>query len=257
MDNNIFDFFDMIVCISLKNNIQRQQLVNKVFTNLGIQHKVKFYLATKSENGGMYGCFDSHIKVIDFAYKNNLNNILIFEDDVYPTISYSEKQITNGINFMKKNDWDIFYYGYFPINEQYDNIFLAKYIDNNIIKYNPNAAHAYCLNKKGMEKILKNYKTFIGKIQIDEYFSSSFLNLKSYCIVPMLFTQHLCLPHDNEAFKLSHKIARNLQCTIEKTESLYIISFIIWLYKSIWWLIIICIIVIVIVIIHNLEFIKI
>ncbi len=243
-----YDFFDMIVCITLRDNKLRQQQAIKVFNDMKIQDKVVFYIADRHKNGGMYGCFESHIKVIEYAFKNGMNRILVFEDDIYPTASYSIKNIVRGINFMKNNPWDIFYYGYFPINEAYDNILLAHPVTNYIIKYNPNATHAYCLNRTGMEKIIKHYHKFIGKIHIDEYFSSKFLGLNSYCFIPILFEQHLCLPSDNNAIKLSHKIARNFQCTIEKTETIYLISILVWIYKSIWILLFIIILIICIII---------
>jgi hypothetical protein len=209
---------------------------------MGISDLVQFYLVDKSDKGGMYGCFESHIKVIKDAYEKGLNNILIFEDDIIPTISYSVENILCGINFMTTHDWDIFYYGYFPINEGYANIFQADVVHPNIIKYRPNATHAYCINRSGMKKILEKYNDYIGKIHIDEYISM-YLDINAYCLVPMLFVQYLCLPHDNEGQKLSHFMARKLQCVVEKTHTLYIVSWLVWLYNSVWWFVLLCVII--------------
>lgn len=231
-----YDFFDRIVCINMKHRKDRYDGVNRVFAQIGIKNKVQFLHAEKALQGGMYGCFKSHINVIQDAYNSGISRLLVFEDDVYPTTSYSTYMINLGVEFMQSHVWDIFYYGYFPINESYDNIFLAKAETPHIINYRPNALHAYCVNRSGMKKILSMYKDVIGKIHVDEFFSSKLLGLQSFCIVPMLFEQHLCLSHDNQATKLSHMVARKMQCTVEKTRSIHMISLFLWLYKSIWWL---------------------
>jgi GR25 family glycosyltransferase involved in LPS biosynthesis len=233
----VYNYFDAIVCISLKYRKDRQEQVDQVFKDLGIQNRVSYHLADKSPLGGMYGCFESHINVIKKAYDDGLENVLIFEDDIYPTASYSPKMIQVGIDFMKKlpsSSWDIFYYGYFPVNERFKTVLLANPVTDHIVAFRPNATHAYCVNRSGMKKILSMYHSYIGKIHLDEYYSS-LLPLNSFCIVPMLFEQHLCMPHDNQAFKLSHVVGRKFQCASERVRGMYIVSWITWFYHTLWW----------------------
>lgn len=234
--DSVYDYFDTIVCISLKHRKDRQEQVDRVFAEIGIKNKVSYHLVDKSPLGGMYGCFESHINVIKKAYENGQNNVLIFEDDIYPTISYSPEMIKVGIDFMKHSmSWDIFYYGYFPVNESFRTILLAEPITDHIVAFRPNATHAYCVNRRGMKKILSMYHSYIGKIHLDEYYSS-ILPLNSFCMVPMLFEQHLCMPHDNQAFKLSHVLGRQFQCSCEKIRGMYVMSWITWFYHTLWWI---------------------
>lgn len=233
IDSNPYTFFDGIFCISLKHRSDRHESVSRVFERIGITNMVKLHLVEKSPLGGMYGCFESHIQVIKSCYEQEKENILIFEDDMFPTPSYSLEKIKLGVDFMKFNNYDIFYFGCFPINEKYDNIFRARSFSANIIEYRPNATHAYCLSRRGMRKVLEQYVDYIGKFHLDYYYT--LLQLNSYCMIPILFDQHLCLPHDNEAKQLNHIIARRAQCFIEKTALNYHITYIVWIYKLAWW----------------------
>ena len=69
----MYDFFDDVICINLDISEDRRQHAQDIFDHLQIP--ARFFTATKHKNGGMYGCFDSHIQIIQDAYKRNLNNI--------------------------------------------------------------------------------------------------------------------------------------------------------------------------------------
>lgn len=201
-NENPYLYFDDIICINLETRVDRLEYATDIFNKLSIP--VRFYTAKKSIKGSIYGCFESHINIITEAYNNNKNNILIFEDDIIPTETYNIKHIKNAINFMKNNYWDIFYLGYFPINNLQDGdnnlnnrLFInSKRISSNIVKYNPYATHSYCLNRIGMKIILNNYKNFIEKnIHVDIFYSDHII-LQSYCYIPMLFEQNFAIGTD-------------------------------------------------------------
>ena len=245
----IWDFFDDIFCISLQNRTDRRDEVSKIFNELNIP--VKFVIVNKDPKGGIYGCFDSHIKIIKYMNEHNKNNILIFEDDIIPTDSYNLKNIENSIQFMKTNkSWDLFYLGYFPIN--YTNLYLNNNnITNNIIKYNPFATHAYCVNKRAVPKILNNYMQYIGKIHVD-IFLSGYASLNNYCYLPILFEQKLCEDSDIESGNLIEYFARKNQCLIQKTKIVWrfsILKYYIHLYFNI--LIILTIILFIIIVVSQ------
>ena len=206
-----YNYFDKIYCINLKYRKDRYISANKVFNELNIKN-VEFYITDKSPKGGKYGCFESHINVIKKAYNSGYNNILIFEDDIKPSIFYKLDLLNNSINFMKKNEWDIFYLGYFTIDDT-NNIFNYKNLNikyNNVLEYNPCATHAYCLNKKSMLKILNTYNKYIEDIHYDKFLSNN--NFKNYIIIPMIFEQYYCSPIDNSIENISEFINRKTQC---------------------------------------------
>jgi GR25 family glycosyltransferase involved in LPS biosynthesis len=224
--NNIFSFFDDIVCINLKTRIDRRKWSEHIFSSLNIPYR--FYLTDKSPKGGRYGCFESHINVIREAYNKGHSNILIFEDDLLPTPEYSLQNIEACINFMKNNKWDLFYFGYFVMNKHLDNIIIAKKLNNNIIKYNPLATHAYVVNRNAMKTILETYYKYISYLQVDEFLTQKELNFNSYCCVPMMFEQKLCFETDNKANNMIEFFFRQFSCVIEKENLLYNISCIVY-----------------------------
>lgn len=249
---NIWDFFDDIICINLEHRMDRKNYAINIFNKLNIP--IKFITVKKNIKGGVYGCFESHLKIIKYMQETGKKNVLIFEDDIFPTKSYNIKNIENSIQFMKNNNtWDLFYLGYFPIN--FNKLFItSQSINNNIIKYNPLATHSYCINQRAISKILSNYEKYIGKIHIDIYFSQ-YANLNNYCYVPILFDQQLCFQNDIEPNNFIEVIARRSQCLAQETNVSWRISQIkyISLIYSYLILFIITIILIIIIIITRIK----
>jgi len=210
MINNLYYFFDKIVCINLRHRKDRYNSAKNLFDKLNIPN-VEFYIADKSSIDGRYGCFESHINVIKKAYIQDCNNILIFEDDIRPSIFYNINLLKDSIEFMKNNEYDIFYLGYFPFNKVNSIYLSSEKITKNIISYNPFATHAYCLNRISMKKILDNYKIYIGKIHIDKFYTYNYI-FKNYCITPMIFEQIYCSPIDNSIHGIDEIFCRKIQC---------------------------------------------
>jgi GR25 family glycosyltransferase involved in LPS biosynthesis len=225
MTNNIYDFFEDIVCITLDKSQDRQQHASYYFNKLGIP--ARFHVATKHKKGGIYGCFESHINVIKDAYRKGLNNLLVFEDDFLPTAAYSPDKMQRLITFMQNNnDWDIVYLGYNCIKcdiGYFSSILDATYCNADIVKYNPYCAHALCYSRKCMKTILEEYEEYIGIVHYD-MFLSSFLELNNYCAVPMLFDQNFYFEYNNEAQDPGEYILRLLFPVICFTKINYLIS---------------------------------
>ena len=206
----LYNFFDKIYCINLKHRPDRYISANKIFKDLNIPN-VEFYFAEKSAKGGRYGCFESHINVIKKAYNSGCNNILIFEDDLRPSIFYNLNLLEESIEFMKNNDWDVFYLGYFIIDDNLK-IFESLNKKGNILKFNACATHALCLNKKSMKKILNIYEDYIDKIHYDRFLSHNIFN--NYVITPMIFEQFYCSPIDNSIHGNLDYLTRQSQCIV-------------------------------------------
>jgi GR25 family glycosyltransferase involved in LPS biosynthesis len=223
-NNNIYSFFGDIVCINLKHRADRKEHSQQIFRELNISPH--YYTAIKHSNGGMYGCFESHIDVVKYAYKKGFDNILVFEDDLTLTDSYNIDAIQNAIDFMKNNNtWDIFYLGYLGFNYNYNKPFLnAKNVTDNIVKYNPFATHALCYSRRAIQQIMDTYKDYIGKIHYDIYLSQH-AGLNNYCYIPMLFDQKMCFSSDIEPRNFQEKLLRKSQCFADKHKLLYRFSF--------------------------------
>jgi glycosyl transferase family 25 len=109
----IWDGFDEIVCINLNERQDRYEKVKSVFDSFGIP--VKFHRVDKHPNGGVEGCYTSHIQVITSAYERGLQNILIFEDDVVPGKGLNARKIIECENLMKVPGVQIVYLGWHPM----------------------------------------------------------------------------------------------------------------------------------------------
>lgn len=223
---NTFSFFDDIVCINLRSREDKYEYSEELFEKLDIP--VRFYIADKHKKGGLYGCFDSHIKVIQEAYDDGLDSILIFEDDVKPTPHYSESIMKQVVKFLKSNEWDIMYLGAGPFNYVYYSplsFINAPFVDKNILKYNPLFTHAYAVSREGMQKILNRYHDFIGKEHYDIFLSK--LKLNSFCVNPTIFEQKMCMGTDNsigtqdEVRDALEKVFRFYSCELDNNKILY------------------------------------
>ena len=93
-----YEIFDEIICITLEANTDRQKSAIEVFKKLNIP--VKFFVAKRNPRGGRVGCFESHIQVIQDCYNNDKKQVLIFEDDLTPTIAYNETLVNKATEFM-------------------------------------------------------------------------------------------------------------------------------------------------------------
>ena len=196
----IYDFFDDIVCITLTTSNERRSNAENVFKALEIPGRL--FVTEKHEKGGLYGCFDSHIQIIQNAYKNGLNHLLVFEDDFMPSASYSEEKLSEAIEFMKSSDdWDIFYLGYCSVFETHvsgtTTILSGQRLSKHISQYNAGNTHALCYSRKAMKKILDTYQDYIGILHYDQYLSS-YAEMKNYCILPMIFQQNLSFSYNIE-----------------------------------------------------------
>lgn len=216
--SNIYDFFDDIVCINLNISKERKLHCQNVFKKLNIP--ARFFTAQKHPYGGFYGCFHSHIEVVKSAYERGLDNILVFEDDVLPSPSYSEEKLAKAIEFLiSSEEWDVFYLGYSFMFETYETGFTSIVshgiqLSDDIMQYNAGTAVAICYSRRAMKRILETYEDYIGLIHYDQYLCAS-IDLKNYCIMPIIFQQNYCLDFNIESQHGMEYIVRNILYPID------------------------------------------
>lgn len=176
---DLWKTFDRIVCICLTSREDRYIEQKRIFEDANIP--VTFYRPEKHKNGGIQGCFESHINVITDSYNKGFNNVLIFEDDATPTSMFNLNSMNECVSFMKTNsDWDLLFLG--------SNVKSGEGVDDtafpHIYKSRFLNAHAYVVSRKGMEK----YANLKYISQIDVIYAS---NHHSYAFLPSLFNQRL------------------------------------------------------------------
>lgn len=181
-------------CINLEERKDRKKHVETELKPHGVS--VDFFHPRKHPNGGMHGCFESHIKMINKALDNNQDNACIFEDDIIANLQElgNKRGLFDIIRFLRASPdgrpskyapkgWSIFYLGCIPN-------FLGSRIhrvddlpSGNIYKVNAVCLHAYIISKKGMKR-MKNWKfdgLAIDQITLD--FDDT------YAYLPSLFNQ--------------------------------------------------------------------
>lgn len=174
----LWNYFDCIRCINLSYRKDRYESSKKIFDKYDIP--VEYFITEKDKEGGEAGCFRSHIQIIKEAYEKGCNNVLIFEDDIEVSPYLNEQNLKQCIDFMKNNDWDLFFLGMSP---SLFNTF--KKVEPNIYKGHYVLTHAYTINRKFMKKL-------INMDYIDIPIDITYMyNKNSYAFYPNLFNQSL------------------------------------------------------------------
>jgi GR25 family glycosyltransferase involved in LPS biosynthesis len=214
-----------IICINLKERKDKHDKVLQLFKDLNLE--VQFFYADKHKTSGRIGCFESHVKVIQNEYYKNSQYILIFEDDIVSTPSYTDNSINEIVNFLDKNQWcQYFQLGYTILPQEIVGFFGSKNLSNNIIKYNGNCAHAYILNRNGMEKVLNTWREYAYKkeLDLDVYYKEIFAD-NGAAICPILFDQNFCETSDNDSATSSYYYyIRKISCIQYNYSFLYWLS---------------------------------
>lgn len=179
-----WEFFDEIRCINLITRDDRYQEASQIFNKHSIP--VNFFRTHKHPNGGIQGCFESHISIIRDAYLRGLKTVLIFEDDVIDSSYLTYKNLQRAIDFMESNQrWELFYLGTHPDIRKYT----IKDVGNGIYKMHSICTHAYVVHRRLMKKL---YKMKFSGTAIDYLYVN---NNRAYGIYPSLFYQR-CSPSD-------------------------------------------------------------
>ena len=174
---NAWNFLPEIRCIHMKSRKDREELVENVKKKLNIP--LKYFYAEPHPDGGVRGCYESHLAIMREAVKANKSMMLVFEDDL-EIGKFSWKALDEVIDFVhKRNDWDIFYLGCFP--DVWGNS--HQHIRGNIFSVKATQTHAYIINRPFMERLID--RKFDGT-PIDEVFLEG---SRSYAILPSLFVQ--------------------------------------------------------------------
>ena len=115
-------FFDKIYCINLDRRTDRWEICEKLFTDRNLEVTRVSPVNISEDNhccmkNAQLSLFRTHKNIIIDAKKQNLKNVLIFEDDVEfcdELVNYNgktlEDRFSSSINFLP-SDWDVFFLG--------------------------------------------------------------------------------------------------------------------------------------------------
>jgi hypothetical protein len=81
-ETNVWDFFDRIYCISLKQREDRRSSALKEFSKVGLGGRVEFVIVERLDYDFEQQVYESHMVCLRKGLAEGAGNILIFEDDV-------------------------------------------------------------------------------------------------------------------------------------------------------------------------------
>jgi len=184
--NNPFDYFREIYCINLDRRFDRWDKVQKEFEKVGILDRVQ-RVSGEVHKDGRIGLIKSFLKIFKDVKERNVENVLIFEDDV-SFINNPVENLKKAIEQVGNFQWYLFYLG--ANTHEKCNIIRP----NLILLRNAFSAHAVAYNNKIYDQIIERFeKTNEIKSQYDindVFFCTEIQNKKtSFCVNPIIATQ--------------------------------------------------------------------
>lgn len=151
-------------------DINSEEIRDKIYPSVQYTIKNKRFSHNNIGTKGAIGCYLSHITLWEMLLKSNEEYFLIFEDDA--DINNDIYNIENNINkILNLKNWDFIFLGY------HNNLLFYNSQENiSKIKNIIYGTHAYLINRKGAEKLLKKALPMVD--QIDSYIS--FMGLANY-----------------------------------------------------------------------------
>ena len=207
--NKIIDFIDKIYIINLDERTDRYKNCLSQINNYNIENFERFsaikpnfeeinpiiynnystYLSKDKKKYiiGATGCKFSHRDIIKDALNKNYENILIFEDDFLITKNFINN-LNDYIKKMKNIKWDMLYLGGNNKSQPIKNYCIKTNINNIYKCKNVKCTHAYIINKRLFNKILKDLETFDEEID-NYYYKCIQPNYNTYIYDPILVKQ--------------------------------------------------------------------
>jgi glycosyl transferase family 25 len=117
---SLFDYLDRIAVIHLRERTDRYRALGAELSRVGLSlnhPKVSIPAAPmpKTANGfssrGVYGNFLSHLGIIEQAYSDGVDTVLVLEDDAIFSHEFNVRQSVI-VEHLKKNVWDEFFIGH-------------------------------------------------------------------------------------------------------------------------------------------------
>lgn len=189
MYNKVWDYFKEIYCINLDKRTDRWEHALKEFEYVGVLDRVKRISGVEHQDGRI-GLIKSFLKIFKDVQNRNVENVLIFEDDVtFIKENNPIETLEKAIEQVGNIEWSLFYLG----ANTHEKCMIFR--PNLILLKNAFSAHAVAYNHKTYKQIIdKFYNT--NKIKSikdinDVFFCEQIQNKRtSFCVNPIIATQY-------------------------------------------------------------------
>ncbi len=184
-------YFSRIFCINLARRTDRMQYFYNVSKFLEFDYEriegvdgslIKFENPRILEHfhPGDVGCTLSHLKTVTRAKELNLENYLVFEDDIEPSKDFTEKFSS----FMDQVplDWDMIYFG---VNTNNSN---PPHVSENVLKLTMGyTTHAIAVKSTMYDALIEKWS--VPSKQVDVLLSELHSDFNVYAFTPNLVGQ--------------------------------------------------------------------
>lgn len=206
MFQKMLDFLNHVHVLTLKN--KDHTLLHKRYEALFPSRYTLFEVegTVKSTNGGDIGSSlwkivqhkeadatalditHNHWNMIREAHSKGLDNVLFLEDDaLFTPISPEKEARLQQWMLRHPHKWDIFFMGYCPWP-----MVVSMMVTRDVVRvYTPVCAHAYVLNRRGMEKMLHFLETPENRSWHFDKIFNMIPTFRKYAVFPMLSFQEI------------------------------------------------------------------
>ncbi len=101
---------------------------------------------------GAWGCYRSHLQILETCYNSDIESYLVFEDDALFRADF--ESLFNQVMAELPEDWEQLYFGGQLLHEQQHPP--QPITDNLYIPYNVNRTHCYAVHRRGYEKLYRH-----------------------------------------------------------------------------------------------------
>lgn len=175
----VWDAFSTIQCIHMPARQDRALLVERAAA--AARMPVQWFHVSKHPDGGVRGCYESHLAVMRHGLDAGADNVLVFEDDIELAPGFTRERVAEVVRFMaaQHGQWDVIFLGCFP------DIWRGhqRWIRGHMYQVRATQTHAYVVSEAGMRRLSR--RPFDGT-PIDEVLRDE---ARCYATLPSLFTQ--------------------------------------------------------------------
>lgn len=130
---------------------------------------------------GAWGCYRSHLQILEHCYQHDIDNYIVFEDDAIFRPDF-ERQLQSFLRDLPQ-DWEQIYLGGQLYHESKHPP--RKVTDQVYVPYNVNRTHGFAVHRRGYEKLYKHLNSvpFAQEEHIDHHLGRLHESgrLKIYC----------------------------------------------------------------------------
>jgi GR25 family glycosyltransferase involved in LPS biosynthesis len=185
--------FQEVYCISLDRRPDRWQAFCEDFPEDWPYRAPQRYSAVDGkkekppswwrQGGGAWGCYQSHIRILDSCVRRGVESVLIFEDDAVPCENAVE-MMREAMNHLPLSSTMIYLGGQLLMQKRHEPVVINSHW---MTPYNVNRTHAYALRGDGIKTMLEHLNNTEGwqkKHHIDHHYGRYHQRMLGDVVVP-------------------------------------------------------------------------